>query len=683
MGHLEDWQMIIADLKESSDIECKRAKSAAPKDMWSTYSAFANTYGGTIFLGITENGDGTFDVTGVDDAEKIKKDIFNNLSNPQCVSVNLFEGDPDKYVQELNANGKIIIRVTVPRANRKQKPVFIKNNPKTGTYLRGHEGDNHASEAALQHMFAEKGTEPRDSLVLANFGVEDLDLSTLRKYRQHFQARAPEHRFNDLDDRNFLIRIGAWKRDRNTNEEGLTLAGLLMFGQDIAIKDYISHYHLDYIERENASRSSRYIDRVTLDGTWSGNLYDFYLIVYKKLTTDLKVPFKLESDQRSDFTPVHEAIREALVNTLAHADFSSPKPIIVVKRPDMFGFLNPGSMRIPPEQAMLGGDSDCRNAAIHDIFRMVGLSERMGSGVNQIFSNWSTQHWQKPKLYENTVERHGEIFEQTVLELKMVSLVPSDTINRLESTFKEKFSNLNELERLILITADVDRWVNHERIMQITDESSRAVTLAFQKLENAEMLIANGSHKEKFCTLPGVKVSTVDEVFKNGSINDDNFSAPNSSFEYSEVSSEYSKLRSNLLKAINRPTKEYSYESRDKEGRRLIEGLDLPIIDNIEALEENFRTILELVTEDVRNKTRVQKETLNTLIFVLCQDHYVSLKALAALLGRNPDALRQSYLKPLVNQGLLKFAFPQQKTHELQGYTATNPSPPSDDTVDE
>lgn len=332
-------------------------------------------------------------------------------------------------------------------------------------------------------------------------------------------------------------------------------------------------------------------------------------------------------------------------------------------------------MRIPPEQAMIGGDSDCRNAAIHDIFRMVGLSERLGSGVNQIFSNWSTQHWQKPKLYENTVERHGEIFEQTVLELRMVSLVPSETITRLEDLFGEKFNSLSELERLILITADVDQWVNHERIMQLTDEPSRKVTLAFPKLENVGLLVPNGTHKEKFYTLPGVKVATVDEVFKNGSVNDDHFTAPNSSFEYSEVSSEYSKLRNSFIKALNRSTKIHSNECRDVEGRRLIDGLDLPIIDNIEALEDSFRKSLELFTEDIRNKNRVPKDELNLTIFVLCQGHYISLKALAALLGRNPDALRQTYLKPLVNQGMLKFAFPQQKTHELQGYTATNPQP--------
>ncbi|EOG9061527.1 RNA-binding domain-containing protein [Vibrio fluvialis] len=664
MGHLEDWQEIIADLKESSDIECKKAKSAAPKEMWPTYSAFANTYGGTIFLGITEHDDGTFEVTGVDDADKIKKEIFDYVGNPQSASVNLFERDPDKFVQTMIADGKTVVKVTVPRANRKQKPVFIKNNPKTGTYMRGHEGDYHVSDSALQHMFSEKGTEPRDSLVLTNFGMDDLELSTLKKYRQHFQTRTPEHRFNDLDDKNFLMRIGGWKRDRNTDEEGLTLAGLLMFGQDIAIKDYISHYHLDYIERESATRHSRYIDRVTLDGSWSGNLYDFYLIVYKKLTTDLKVPFKLVSDQRLETTPVHEAIREALVNTLAHADFSSPKPIIIVKRPDMFGFLNPGLMRIPPEQAISGGESDCRNSAIHDMFRMVGLSERLGSGVSQIFSNWSTQHWQKPKLYEQTISRNDSVIEQTVLELRMISLVPSETISHLESLFGERFNCLTELERLILITADVDRWVNHERIMQITDEPSRTVTIALPKLESMGLLISNGTHKEKFYTLPGVKVSTVDEVFRNGSVNDENFTAPNVSTVYSEGSSEYPAVSSEHSKQTKK-------ETRDQYGRRIIEGLDFPIIDDLSALDATFKSNLEDLAEGIRNKTRVPKEDLQTIIYILCQEQYISLKALAELLNRNSDALRQNNLTPLIKDGFLQYAFPQQKTHELQGYRAS------------
>ncbi|MEZ8188715.1 RNA-binding domain-containing protein [Vibrio sp. 1F279] len=681
MGVIDDWQELIAELRESSEIECKRAKSDLPKDFWETYSAFANTYGGTVFLGLTELEDCSFEVSGVKDTDKIKKALFARLGNPQSVSVNLLEGDGDKYVEVLNIEGKNVVKITVPKANRQQKPVYINNNPKLGTYIRHHEGDNRATDSALQRMWAERGTEPRDSLVLVDFGIDDLDMSTLQKYRRHFQVRDPEHPFNDLDDKNFLIRLGGWKKNRTTKEEGLTLAGLLMFGQDIAIKDHLSHYHLDYIEREAAEKHARYSDRITLDGTWSGNLYDFYLKVFKKLTTDLKVPFHLETDQRAEISPVHEAIREALVNTLAHADFSCTKPITIVKRPDMFGFRNPGLMRIPPEVAILGGESDCRNNAIHDLFRMVGLSERLGSGVNKIFSNWDNQHWQKPKLYEKTEP------EQTLLELRMVSLVPTEIVNQLQSRFGDKFNALPELDRMILITAAAERWVNHERIMQLTDEHTRVVTVALPRLEKCGMLESTGAHKEKFYTLPGVKVSTVDEVFKQGAINDDDIHplampssehSPSSS-EHMAGSSKHLMISSECLATssehLSLDPKDFLPTSkcnkRDIYGRLIIEGLDYPFIDDVSQLTPDFRHDLEEMARSSREKGKLPRQTMIEIIAAVCSGHYVSLASIAIIIDRNSDSLRQQYLTKMRKEKLLEYAFPQQPTHERQGYVTT------------
>ena len=55
----------IISLKESSQVEYKKAKNDFPKDAWKSYSAFANTTGGYLILGISEV------LTGVKDAEKI------------------------------------------------------------------------------------------------------------------------------------------------------------------------------------------------------------------------------------------------------------------------------------------------------------------------------------------------------------------------------------------------------------------------------------------------------------------------------------------------------------------------------------------------------------------------------------------------------------------------------------
>ena len=77
----------------------------------------------------------------------------------------------------------------------------------------------------------------------------------------------------------------------------------------------------------------------------------------KKITADLKIPFKLDGDKRVDKTSVHDALREALVNTLVHADYSGKASILIVKRPDMFGFRNPGLMRVSVEQAIKAYDA--------------------------------------------------------------------------------------------------------------------------------------------------------------------------------------------------------------------------------------------------------------------------------------------------------------------------------------
>ena len=62
---------------ERVTLECKRAQSSIPGSVWETYSAFANTYGGLILLGVYEDQkekdiSNRFTITGVDDADKIR-----------------------------------------------------------------------------------------------------------------------------------------------------------------------------------------------------------------------------------------------------------------------------------------------------------------------------------------------------------------------------------------------------------------------------------------------------------------------------------------------------------------------------------------------------------------------------------------------------------------------------------
>ncbi|CEG55694.1 conserved protein of unknown function [ATPase, AAA-4] [Legionella fallonii LLAP-10] len=369
----------------------------------------ANTSGGYVLLGIEQKKD-TFTLHGLKNIHKVHKQLVDTANNKNKVSVSLLS---NTHIKEIIIDGKNILQIYIPRASRQQKPVYLNGNPLGGnTYQRLHEADQKISDDAVKRMLAEQVEDSRDNRILKGFGFNETPEPTLRAYRQIFSNRTPDNPWNQEPDLNFLKRIGAWRKDRETHEEGLTLVGLLMFGTHPVIQEVLPFYMLDYQERPEAKTEKRWIDRVTLDGSWSGNLYDFYRKVYLKLTNNLKVPFTLDGDQRRDETSVHVAIREALVNVLVHADYTERASVLVVKRPDLFGFRNPGLMRITLDAALEGGYHDCRNRLLHQMFRYVGIGDQAGSGIPKIMSGWQDNHWRSPELVEQR-----EPFDQTILHM--------------------------------------------------------------------------------------------------------------------------------------------------------------------------------------------------------------------------------------------------------------------------
>lgn len=381
----------LAELKESTTVECKLAlgrdgQGALPRDFFPTYSAYANTHGGTILLGIKEK-NRQFTIQGIPDPEKVITDLFNTLNNPQKVSINLLTED---HAKTETIDGKQIIVITVPQATRKQKPVYLNGNPMHGnTYIRLHEGDRPCDDERVKRMMGEQVYDVCDKTICTGFTLDDLDADSIRVYRNHLKAEKLGHPWVDLEDLKLLTMLGGYRKDPIEGEEGITLAGLLMFGKWPAVTNYLPHYFVDYQEKPDDPKSdTRWLDRIIPDGTWSGNLFDFYLRVVRKISQDLKVPFKLKNNVRQDDTPAHQAIREALVNCLVHADYRDRMSVLVTKHPDGFSFRNPGLLRVPAEVALAGGTSDCRNQTLQQMFLMIGLGERAGSGLPKIIHGW-------------------------------------------------------------------------------------------------------------------------------------------------------------------------------------------------------------------------------------------------------------------------------------------------------
>lgn len=632
----------VAALAERVDVECKSAlgregRGELPDDFWRTYCAMANGEGGVVWLGIQEKPRGQFTAVGLADVERVRKALWDNLHNRKQVSSNLLT---EAHVQPVDVEGRTVLRVEVPRAPRRAKPVHLGSNPFGGTYVRRHEGDYTADDEDVRRMLAERVEDSRDERILKGFDFGDLDMDTVSAYRNRFAAARPGHVWADLGVPDFLERIGAWGKNREEGTNGLRLAGLLMFGRAEVIRDELPHYMLDYQERPEARRERRWVDRLVPDGSWSGNVYDFFRRVYQKLTADLKMPFQLQEGQRIEDSPLHESLREALVNTLIHADFSGRVSVLVVKRPDMFGFRNPGLMRVPPEQAVVGGNSDCRNRRLQTMFQLVGYGDHAGSGVPKIYSNWAGQHWRRPSLYQIPQP------EQTLMELHMTSLLPPAAVAEVETHFGTRFAALPELERLALVLTAADGVLNHTRLRELSSDHPADITKRLARLVRDGFLVPDGVGRGMVYFLPWqVKAGFQPELVALGE-------------GASGLPPELGALPPELIPQTPELTPELAPQAPDTE--RL--GGDKPVALAIGAFGPEELAQLQRLALPVSTRKRAPPEVVREVVLQLCESRFIGLRALATLLGRRDtdgSDLRKRILHPLVQEGRLLRAYPR------------------------
>lgn len=231
----------------------------------------------------------------------------------------------------------------------------------------------------------------------------------------------------------------AYGKDRVSGKEGLTLAGLLIFGKYDAITDAVPQFMIDY--REYTPGSERWSDRIYSDGTWESNLYQAYRKILPRVQSFFPVPFKLEGNERVEETKAHKALREAFVNLCIHASYQSDSKLLILKYPDRIVFSNPGIMLVSKEQYFSGGESICRNPALQTMFSMIGAVEKAGSGADTIVKGWDDAKFGTPVISEKS--------EPNKVELTLPIIFDGDSNAESNGTSNGTSIGLNKLRELI------------------------------------------------------------------------------------------------------------------------------------------------------------------------------------------------------------------------------------------
>lgn len=331
--------------------------------------------------------------------------------------------------------------------------------------------------------------------MLDELEISDLNLDTIHAYRSRHVALRPNHVWEKLSDAEYLEQIGAARQSRTDKRIRPTGAGLLMFGEEYKILYEYQEYFLDY--REMLDPTIRWTDRLqSSSGDWTGNLFGFFFRVNSKITKDLKIPFKLDGITRIDDIPVHKAMREALANCLTNTDFFVPRGIVIRKDAEHVIMENPGYIRTGKNQMLKGGISDPRNKALMKMFNIIGIGERAGSGVPDIFDVWKSQGWETPVIEEQYNP------DRTILILPFVqkqlsqgnngSKIQNEPINEpINSTGYEK----TLLEKRIIDILVMNSNISQPQMAEIIGVSLSSVKRTIKKMVESGQIKHEGSKK--------------------------------------------------------------------------------------------------------------------------------------------------------------------------------------------
>jgi len=189
---------------ENVEIEYKTAKGGFPNSVWETVSAFANTNGGVVVLGVAEkNKKPVADGLTKDEVIELKKHFWDLANNRQKLNLCFFT-ERDVHEEELTDGWVLVIEVI--RVDYKFRPIFLNGNPFGNAFKRNHEGDYHCTDDEVKQMFSDANhqTNSADNRILCNYSMDDIDIPTLEGYRREYKSKHENHPWTLVDDFQFL-----------------------------------------------------------------------------------------------------------------------------------------------------------------------------------------------------------------------------------------------------------------------------------------------------------------------------------------------------------------------------------------------------------------------------------------------------------------------------------------------
>lgn len=397
-------------------VEVKRSGPKLSSDVWETVSAFANTAGGTIILGLSE-------VDGFVPAK-----VFDLQANLDAFVMGVGDGgidnckleNPPRYTLERHEfEGKSLLVIDIAENEIGSKPCFIRKlGMVSGSYKRVDDKDLRLSPTELYEMQNILKPSIDDREVVPGATPDDLNDDVVD------QIIAMARMLNSKAVRGTSDRASIMRRLNITDGgDGVLMAGLLVAG------DYPQMFFpklvVDVATYPDTAKSApgkpRFIDRRICEGSLSEVMADAMAAIERNLRTYSIVDGVGRHDEQE--IP-RDVLREAVANALVHREYNAAftgQAVSVEIYPDRVVIKSPGGLWGGKTiDNLADGDSICRNATLMKLMRFVSLpgevgspAEGNGTGIELMLREMASKSLPAPEFeagidsFSVTLGRHG------------------------------------------------------------------------------------------------------------------------------------------------------------------------------------------------------------------------------------------------------------------------------------
>lgn len=393
--------------------------------------AFANTKGGTVYLGVEDTGE----VTGCDEKynpQNILESIYSKTRPPLFVEIN-----------EIIYQEKKVIALTVENDGI----VHATNDGKCLKRLGKNSMPWYPSD--FNRFYSSNDNIDFSRKIIAESSLEDVDKLEVYKLKEKLKTRDPNSTLFNLDDISFLKDLGLIADDYDSIK--LTIAGMLFVGKENSIHRFLPQAEVIYLKYKNESDieySSRLdlklpivslLDRLTETIEYHDSIINVQIGLFKMEIHDYSM----------------EVFQEALLNAISHRDYESVSSIYVKHYPNRIVIENPGGfIDGVTEENIITHVSAPRNKLIAETLQRLKYVQRSGQGVDIIYRSMIMNGKPYP-IYSNYSDS---------VQLTLFSATEDIEFVKYIMTEQEKYSSTFSLSELMIL-----RYLTDNRIIKLNE----------------------------------------------------------------------------------------------------------------------------------------------------------------------------------------------------------------------